>query len=150
MANGSATNGPPSPADSITQVYAVNRHGTVTMPTREAGVESPSLFATCAAAEWYCRQATVLRHGEVAEFGRQFTTCLTRLAPEVEGMTERLDPGDVEAGTALAAVRMARVRMGCPEAPGLMGESERVGDLALSVGALVHHREKLTAALEAR
>ncbi|MFM9447525.1 DUF6415 family natural product biosynthesis protein [Streptomyces acidiscabies] len=148
MVNSTAPKGPP--VGSTAQAYAVNRHGTVTKSPGEAGAELPSLFAICAAATWYCRQATVLRHGEVAEFGEQFTACLDQLVPEVEGMAERLDPGDVEAGTALAAVRMARVRMGCPEAPGLMGESERVGDLALSVGALVHHREKLTAALEAR
>ncbi|WP_416975228.1 DUF6415 family natural product biosynthesis protein [Streptomyces sp. 4F14] len=146
MANRIAPQGAPRPAGSITPAYEVNRHGTITKQASRADAQ-PSLTSICAAAEWYGTQSTLLRHGEVAEFGEQFTACLAQLVPESKEMAERLDPGDAEAETALAAVRTARMRMDRPKAPGLRGESERVGDLALSVSALAHHREKLTAAL---
>jgi len=123
MANRSAVDGPASPADSIAQVYLVDRHGTRTKPTDETAAELPSLVSICAAATWYGRQRTLLRHTEVAEFGERFTACLDQLVPEVEWMARALEAGDVEAETALVAVRTARMRMGCPEAAGLMGES---------------------------
>ncbi|HEY8985460.1 MAG TPA: DUF6415 family natural product biosynthesis protein [Streptomyces sp.] len=150
MANSTAPKGAPPPAGSSAQAYAVSPRGTITKSPRETGTEPPSLASICVAATWYCTQSTLLRHDEVAEFGEQFIACLGQLVPEVERMAGALEPGDVEAETALVAVRTARTRMGRPEAPGLMGESKRVGDLALSVSALAHHREKLTAALEAR
>ncbi|MDX3024083.1 DUF6415 family natural product biosynthesis protein [Streptomyces acidiscabies] len=124
------------------QVYEVDPYGTV---TRSGGTDSQvSLGTICAAATWYCEQETLLRHGEVAEFGQEFTAFLNRLVPEVERLIKDLDPGDADTETAFSAVWTARERMGRPEADGLKGESERVRNLALSVTSLAYHHKTLS------
>ncbi|MGJ5898533.1 DUF6415 family natural product biosynthesis protein [Streptomyces niveiscabiei] len=126
------------------QVYEVDPYGTVTKAQIVPSTELPSLGTICAAATWYRSQETLLRHGEVAEFGREFTACLDRLVPEIERMAKDRDPGDTEATMALAAVVEARKRRARREADGLKGETARVDDLALSITSLAYHHEKLS------
>ncbi|PWG08793.1 hypothetical protein DF268_36090 [Streptomyces sp. V2] len=144
MAHSTTPEGQPPPISSGTPAFAVNRHGTVTAAPPATSAELPSLGTVCAAATWYRSQETLLRHGEVAEFGREFAACLDRLVPEIEKLARDRDPGDTEATMALAAVVEARKRMSRREADGLKGEAERVDGLALSVTSLVYHHEKLS------
>jgi hypothetical protein len=112
--------------------------------TQEETSTPASVTSMRVAAEWFLDQRTLPRHESMKLYSRDFSGFIEQLIPDVEELAASHPESDVPSRVALAAVDEARRRLHEPEAPGLLGEMERVKRLARSVVALCDHSVILT------
>ncbi|MFJ8191646.1 DUF6415 family natural product biosynthesis protein [Streptomyces sp. NPDC096094] len=113
------------------------------MNTTRPETDAPATATMRATATWFLAQLTLPRHGVVKSFDHDLRDYLDELIPSIEQLAAA-HSDEAPAKVALASVGEARRRLGVPEAAGLLGEFERVKQLARSVAALCDHYDALT------